>query len=55
MSFLIGERELAALLSLSSECLVIVLWLLLAVPWIYLQFVTVVFPDDTHYLLLEII
>ena len=29
---LIGKRELVALLSLSSWCLVVVVWLLLAVP-----------------------
>ena len=46
---LMGKRELVALLSLSSRCLVIVVWLFLAVPWISLQFVIVVFPDHTHY------
>ena len=45
------ERELVALLSLSSWCLVIVLRLFLAVPWVCLQFVIVVFPDHTHYFL----
>ena len=35
------ERELAALLSLSSWCLVIVVWLFLSVPWVCLQFVIV--------------
>ena len=45
-----GKRELAALLSLSSWCLVIVVWLFLAVPWVCLQFVIVVFPDHTHLL-----
>ena len=44
-----GKRELIALLSLSSWCLVIVVWLFLAVSWVYLQFVIVVFPDHTHY------
>ena len=48
---LIGKRELVALLSLSSWCLVIVVWLFLAVPWVFLQFVIVVFPDHTHYFL----
>ena len=47
---LIGKRELVALLSLSSWCLVIVVWLFLAVPWVCLQFVIVVFPDHTHLL-----
>ena len=30
-------------------CLLIVVWLFLAVPWVSLQFVIVVFPDHTHY------
>ena len=47
---LMGKRELVALLSLSSWCLVIVVWLFLAVPWVCLQFVSVVFPDHTHLL-----
>ena len=46
---LIGKRELVALLSLSSWCLVIVVWLFLTVPWVCLQFVIVVCPDHTHY------
>ena len=33
---------MAALLSLSSWCLVIVVWLFLSVPWVCLQFVTVI-------------
>ena len=41
-TILIGKRELAALLSLSSWCLVIVVWLFLSVPWVYLQFVIVI-------------
>ena len=45
---LMGKRELVALLSLSSWCLVIVVWLLVAVPWVCLQFVIVVFPDHSH-------
>ena len=45
---LMGKRELVALLSLSSWCLVIVVWLFIAVSWGCLQFV--VLPDDhTHY------
>ena len=44
-----GKRELVALLSLSSWCLVIVVWLFLSVPWVCLQFVIVVYPDHTHY------
>ena len=43
-----GKRELVALLSLSSWCPVIVVWLFLAVAWVCLQFVIVVFPDHTH-------
>ena len=39
-----------AFLSLSSWCLVIVVWLFLAMPWVCLQFVIVVFPDHTHFL-----
>ena len=49
---LMGKRELAALLSLSSWCLVIVVWLFLAVPCVSLQFVIVVYPDHTHLLFL---
>ena len=46
---LMGKRELVALLGLSSWCLVVVVWLFLAAPWVGLQFVIVVFPDHTHY------
>ena len=54
MSFLVfaiilmGKRELVALLGLSCLCAVIVVWLFLAVPWVCLQFVIVVFPDHTQ-------
>ena len=48
------KRWLVALLSLSSWCLVVVVWLFLAVPWICLQFVIVVVPDHTHLLFLFI-
>ena len=41
------------LLSLSSWCLLIVVWLFIAVPWVCLQFVIVAFPDHTHLLFLE--
>ena len=52
--FLIVKSELVALLGLSSWCLVIVVWLLLAVLWVCLQFfVIVVFPDNTHLLFLR--
>ena len=47
---LMEKRELDALLYLSSWCLVMVEWLFLAVPWGYLRFVIVVFPDRTHLL-----
>ena len=46
---LMGKRDLVALLSVSSWCLVIAVWLFLAVPWVCMQFVIVVFPDHTHY------
>ena len=45
-----GKRELVTLLCLSSWCLVIVVWLFLAIPRACLQFVIVVFPDHTHLL-----
>ena len=45
---LIVKRELIALLNLSSRCLVMVEWLILAMPRGCLQFVIVVFPDHTH-------
>ena len=44
-----GKRELVALLGLSSGCLVMFVWLFLAVPWVCLRFVIVVFPDHNHY------
>ena len=46
---LMGKRELAALLCSSSWCLMIFVWLFLAVRRVCLQFVIVVFPDHTHY------
>ena len=49
---LMGKRELIALLSMSSWCLVAVVWLFIVVPRVYLQFVIVVFPDHTHLLFL---
>ena len=45
----IGKRELVALLSLSSWCLVMVVWLFLAVRYVCLRFVIVIFSDNTHY------
>ena len=43
------KRKLVALLLLPYRCIVNinVLWLFLAVPWVGLQFVIVVFPDHT--------
>ena len=49
---LMGKKELVALLKLSSWCLVMVERLFLGVPRGCLQFVIVVFPDDTHLLFL---
>ena len=49
---LMGKRELVTLLNLSSWCLVMVEWLSLAVPWGYLRFAIVVYPDHTHLLFL---
>ena len=45
-----GKSKLVALLSLSSWCLVIAVWLFLTVPWVSLQFVIVVFLDHTYLL-----
>ena len=45
---LMGKRELVALLTLPTWCLVMVEWLFLAVPWGCLRFVIVVCPDHTH-------
>ena len=51
---LMGKRQLVALLSLSSWCLVMVVWLFLVVPWVCLQFMIEVFPDHTHYFTVEV-
>ena len=51
---LMGKRELVALLTLSSWCLVMVERLVIAVPQGCLQFVIVVYPDHTHLLFLNI-
>ena len=48
---LMGKRALVALLGLSSWCLEIVVWLFLALPWVCLRFVIVVYPDHAHHLL----
>ena len=50
-----GKRELVALLSLSSWCLVMVEWLFLAVSWGCLRFVIVVFPDHSHLLFFTVL
>ena len=47
---LMGKRDLVALLSLSSWCLLIVVWLFHVVSCVCLQFVNVVHPDHTHLL-----
>ena len=49
---LMGKIKLAALLSLSSWCLVMVERLFLGMPQVCLWFVNVVFPDHTHLLFL---
>ena len=49
---LMGKIKLIALHCLSFWCLVIVVWVFFAVPWVCLQLVIVVFPDDTHLLFL---
>ena len=49
---LMGKRELIALLNFSSCCLEVAVWLFLAVPWVCLQFVLVVFPHHTQLLFL---
>ena len=38
----------ALFVCLSSWCLMIVVWLFLTMPWVCLQFVIVVFPDQSH-------
>ena len=44
---LMGKRELVAFFSMSSWCLEITVWLFFTVLWVCLQFVIVVFPDQT--------
>ena len=46
--FMGQKRELVALLCLYSCCVVIIVLLSLTVPWVDLQFVIVVFPDQTR-------
>ena len=50
---LTGKRELVTLLSLSSWCLVMDVWLFFTVPRVCLWFVIVVFSDHTHLLFLH--
>ena len=45
-NILMGKRERVALLSLCSRCLVIFVWLFLTLPWLRLQSVGVVLPDN---------
>ena len=45
---LMWNRVLVALVCSSFWCLVIVVWLILTMPRVCLQFVIVVFPDHTH-------
>ena len=52
---LMGKRKIVALLVLSSWCLVIAEWPFLAVPWVCLRFVILVFPDHTHLLFLSVL
>ena len=47
---LFGREELVALVSLSSFASWFVVLLFLPVPWVFLQFVIVVFVDHTHLL-----
>ena len=46
---------MVALLNLSSWCLVMAERLFLAVPWGFLRFVIVVFPEHTHLLFFIIV
>ena len=48
------KRELVALFSLSSWFLVMFVRLFLTLPWGCLRFAIVVFPDHTHYFLLNV-
>ena len=51
-SHLGGEEGTGCVAWFVFLCLVVVVWLFLAVPWICLRFVIVVFPDPTHLLFL---
>ena len=52
-----SKKKLVALLLLSYRCIVTihVLCLILAVPWVGLQFVIVVFPDHAHLLFVVVL
>ena len=51
-TILMGKREVvASLFFVFLGCLVIVVWLFLTVRGVCLQFVNVIFPDHTHYVL----
>ena len=54
-NILMGKRDVVALLSLSSGCLVIDMWLFLTVQWVCLQFIIVVFLGHTYLLHLQYI
>ena len=45
-----GEERTGCFAILSFWCLVIVVWLFLTVPWVCLQFVFGLLPDNTHLL-----
>ena len=49
-----GRESWVQCFILSSWCLVIVVWLFLAMPRVCLQFVILVFPDHTHLLFFSI-
>ena len=49
------ERGLAALLSLSSWCLVIIVWLFLSMPWVLSAVCDCVIPNHIHLLFLGVI
>ena len=51
---LMEKRKLVALLNLSSWCLVIFVWLIFTEPCVFLQFVSVVFPDHTNFVFLSV-
>ena len=53
----VSSRFAMILMGKRAGCLLsllIVVWLFLAIPWVCLQFVIVVFPDHTHLLFLNL-